>query len=469
MHSVAGRLHAGWNNSDLSYSTLAASATTTDRSATQGGILMNDDTKTTQWIADSIAGVLRTSKYAPQISGARSHEGPIMDYSPGYVLIDAKSHNDLVGKLQGRLPNISEKGIQESCQSAVRPLIDLMVGTADFAMNEPQDLGKVRSHLVGADQLTTAAVNLLEELPQRIQNYLVFIPLVGVELSLPEYDFGPIKLARMSDSLPFTQKALGTAEFAYVNPAIFEHFTAAPCVIEIGVNGDTDYARQEGARKATQLAAILNLHLAIWTTPGDHHQKIRCTSVSSFNSTVTLVRADLTDGGGGIKPTYLPAVRKYGFMAQTLQETQLRRVKQLGFDVIWRCFESRSTKAGALSERVRRAVTWFDKAVSFTEPDAQFVGLATALETLLVSRSDVSNPFSTWSSISQQLADRCALLLGEGVDSAIQIARDVKELYGVRSKIVHDGKKTDRRRIAGNGKASQSRDSRFCAARFQGV
>jgi hypothetical protein len=83
---------------------------------------------------------------------------------------------------------------------------------------------------------------------------------------------------------------------------------------------------------------------------------------------------------------------------------------------------------------------WFDKAVNFDEPDAQFVGLATALEILLVSKADISNPFSSWSGITQQLADRCAFLLGHDLESTLKVAAQIKTLYGVRSGIVHSGK-----------------------------
>ena len=84
---------------------------------------------------------------------------------------------------------------------------------------------------------------------------------------------------------------------------------------------------------------------------------------------------------------------------------------------------------------------WFDKSVKFDEIDAQFVGIATALEILLTSRGSLKNLSSTWGGITQQLADRCAYLLGHDLESTIEIAKRVKKLYGVRSKIVHGGGK----------------------------
>lgn len=131
-------------------------------------------------------------------------------------------------------------------------------------------------------------------------------------------------------------------------------------------------------------------------------------------------------------PTYQHGVTHHRFIKQKLDETQLNRIKDCGFATIWRSFEKSKTGSKSLNERIRRAVLWFDKAVNFDEPDAQFVGLATALEILLIGESNAG--------ITQQLADRCAFLLGHDLESTIACAVHVKKLYGVRSGIVHSGK-----------------------------
>jgi hypothetical protein len=56
--------------------------------------------------------------------------------------------------------------------------------------------------------------------------------------------------------------------------------------------------------------------------------------------------------------------------------------------------------------------------------------------------SEGDDPAVSWGSITQKLSERVAFLLGTDCDSRIKIAKDVKELYGIRSKIVHQGRPT---------------------------
>lgn len=400
---------------------------------------MKDPTKVTQQTAEYVTALIRSFKFEPQFSAAVLTQDRIFNHTTGYFIPSPEAYNKLINRLHSQYSTVAVQTIKKQCDEIIHLLLDKIVDTYNSEWDHAFTLVESTSDLIDQELLLSAIEGLLSNLVGLVRDYIVFVPLMGIELSISKYELGPITLARTLDSLPVIQKIDGSAEFQHVHPKIYEHFASASCVVQIQLRGDTEFARQEGVRQAGQLAAILNLHLAIWNTLEDTHQKIRCVGIPSSYTRVVLVQTDLLDESGISKPTYLPGVSNHGFMKQKLDQTQLNKVKQEGFNKIWRCFEQRN-KPKSLEERIRRSVMWFDKAVNFDESDAQFVGLATALEILLTSEANINNPFSTWSGIAQQLADRCAFLMGHDLESRLEVVRRVKDLYGTRSGIVHGGK-----------------------------
>lgn len=371
------------------------------------------------------------------LSSQRSY----FNFEQGRLYFDEKSFECLINNLLQRHPNIARSTIEDKSNNLFQDYIEEYITKQRVNWDTSFLLSDQIPDFISDQWIRSHIEQLLENLTGLVRVYEVFVPILGVSLTIPEYSFGPVKLVRTQDSLPANEQAPGIAEYKYVNQAILEHFSTVPSHVQSTITGDTVFARQEGLRLADQLMAILNLHLATWALPREpSHQKIQLSGIPSSYAMVVLVRANLPTNRDLQKPTYLPAVTKHGFIAHSLDLTQLNEIKQRGFDEIWKCFEQHNIGSKGLCERIRRAVMWFEKAVNFDEPDAQFVGLATALEILLVNKADVSNPFSTWSGITQQLADRCAFLEGHDLPSTMKVVSDVKRLYGVRSGIVHSGK-----------------------------
>lgn len=167
------------------------------------------------------------------------------------------------------------------------------------------------------------------------------------------------------------------------------------------------------------------------------YQKIQCAGIDPSDVTIILSRLDKPAEGETDRPTYLHKTRAIRVMKRPINSTQLSMIKDQGFEEIWDCLELQN--GDERQRRIKRAVLWHEKAVHFDQPDAQFVGLATALEILLVSKGSASNLFRTWAGITQQLAERCAFLLGHDLESTMDMAARIKQLYAVRSKIVHSG------------------------------
>lgn len=401
---------------------------------------MTIDPIAVQRTADCIHALLRGTKFEPELSSVLVRPDRVLSHSAGFFVLDGPGCGELVKQLRNWYPTIAEKTLEDQGTVTASQLLDEIIATHNFEWKNAFILGKSQRNLISQERLLLAAENLLSNLATLIQDCMVFVPLMGIELSMPTYDLGPVTLVRTSDSLPVIEIANGTSTVKFAHTEFYKHFTSASCIVQTQITGDIEFILQEATRRADHLAAILNLHLANWSTLDNYFQKIQSTGMPSSNLRITLIRTNPPDDSERLGPTYQYGVTHHRFIKQKLDETQLNRVIDCGFATIWRSFEESNTSSKSLNERIRRAVLWFDKAVNFDEPDAQFVGLATALEILLVGESSINNLYSTWSGITQQLADRCAFLLGHDLESTLECATRVKKLYGIRSSIVHSGK-----------------------------
>lgn len=85
---------------------------------------------------------------------------------------------------------------------------------------------------------------------------------------------------------------------------------------------------------------------------------------------------------------------------------------------------------------VVRCAEWTAQAMGDPNAASAFVKAAIALEVLFsASEKGVITP-----SIMAQIAESCALLLGDSAASATEVEHEIKRLYGIRSAVVHSGK-----------------------------
>lgn len=101
----------------------------------------------------------------------------------------------------------------------------------------------------------------------------------------------------------------------------------------------------------------------------------------------------------------------------------------IGFSVIDRLLVQKRT---SLQEQLLSSVQWAGRATVESRNEESFLLFAIALESLVLVGSE---PIE----IVDRLATRVALLIGSEIDSRKRIYRDVRDLYRVRSKIVHSG------------------------------
>lgn len=89
-----------------------------------------------------------------------------------------------------------------------------------------------------------------------------------------------------------------------------------------------------------------------------------------------------------------------------------------------------------LEVHVIRCAEWTAQAMGDANAASAFVKAAIALEVLFsANEKGIITP-----SIMAQIAESCAFVLGDSAASAMEIEREVKRLYGIRSAVVHSGK-----------------------------
>ena len=95
-----------------------------------------------------------------------------------------------------------------------------------------------------------------------------------------------------------------------------------------------------------------------------------------------------------------------------------------------------SDDVSALQMRILRAVDWISQAIVDPNPASATIRVATALEVLLVANEKgMITP-----SITSQIAEAAAQLLGTSPASCVEIESTLKSLYGLRSAVAHSGK-----------------------------
>ncbi|PTP11726.1 hypothetical protein CWO36_24275 [Vibrio splendidus] len=93
-----------------------------------------------------------------------------------------------------------------------------------------------------------------------------------------------------------------------------------------------------------------------------------------------------------------------------------------------------------IEKRIFQSINWFGKAINSEVFEEQFLFFAISIESLLVG-NEPDSPFANQGSITQKISDRSAFLIGKDFNSRVKIEKDLKKLYGLRSKIVHTGAK----------------------------
>jgi hypothetical protein len=106
-----------------------------------------------------------------------------------------------------------------------------------------------------------------------------------------------------------------------------------------------------------------------------------------------------------------------------------------GYQTVWG-FTTKNN-LNKFEKRIMLAVEWIGQSMADPSPQSAFIKAAIALEIIFTyNEKEIITP-----SIMNQISESIALILGSSVDERLKIESRVKKLYGLRSKIVHSGKK----------------------------
>ena len=109
--------------------------------------------------------------------------------------------------------------------------------------------------------------------------------------------------------------------------------------------------------------------------------------------------------------------------------------ENLGYKFIWKMADTNSLNQ--FQKRILLAIEWIGQSIREPLPQSAFLKAAIALEIIFTyNEKTIIN-----ASILSQISEGTALILGKSVDERLEIETEVKNLYGLRSAIVHTGNK----------------------------
>lgn len=280
--------------------------------------------------------------------------------------------------------------------------------------------------------------NAIRRLKLQVKERTVFVPLEGLQLEVAEIQVATVMIRRDVGTLDRQLGPWETSEWgkAWAQMAR-SHWKQVKCYATVQCKGDSGYVADEALKRTNEAILVLNFFLGSTVSS---RARIGVVGHQSMGHRTLLIRTDGDTEDPGIQ---LPS-KGINIVPVIIGGEGVPRLRA-GLATVNSYFESQQT--AEIPARIRRAILWYGKAVSAESMDEKFLCLSTALETLLVGREG-EGPYATSGSITQKLRDRTAFLLGQDFCSRYRISSRTRELYGLRSGILHRGKAVVRRQLS---------------------
>lgn len=308
--------------------------------------------------------------------------------------------------------------------------------------------------------------SILQYLDTRVASYDLFVPLQGIELRSPSirivdftvhaHDQGPLP--------PLLKEKAQQEHWRQIVEYAQQDLASAGSYVVVAAEGDDTVAEAHALRRAQDIVDIVNLYAASALDRGRSLQKIAVAGqIGILGEQVVLFARTPVAPDGTVALGYKgrkPPLFKHIISEETVQEWQ-----GPALDQVVGCFEYEGSDPKVIESRLRRSVRWHSKGITADGTEEQFVALATSLESLLVG-SEGTDPKVNWGSITQRLAERVAFLLGRTYEDRVAFERNAKTLYGLRSKVVHEGKAVSRANLAAMDSLARSTILAFARKAF---
>lgn len=109
--------------------------------------------------------------------------------------------------------------------------------------------------------------------------------------------------------------------------------------------------------------------------------------------------------------------------------------KEFGYDLVWNIASDQ--KQSLFAKRILLAIEWIGQSIVDSHLQNAFLKATIALE--IIFSDNEKSPITP--SIISKLCEGIALILGTNYEERISIEKEIKRLYGIRSKVVHAGSK----------------------------
>lgn len=373
--------------------------------------------------------------FLEDVSLKRRHEKPHVylrrAYGPHCAMLQwgEDSFFEVVAAAQKLCPNISTRQIAKALRDLmVKMFEDQAVredGTADFELESITEI-------LDTSNVDQGALQVVLSLRRLAKPQVVFVPIEGLTLKVRSLPIGSITLHPRSSASELDQALRDIEERIGRDIASLEaDLQDATCYARVEVVGDDYFVRDEAIRCTREAIHILNLYLSSSQHQLHHWASIRVARV--------IINRTLPDDQIGFNQSF-PVERPF-----ELDWNKEQSMLQSGLETISSDFQPQNNSE--IAKRTRQAVTWYSKAVDADSPEEKFVNLAIALESLLIGQEG-KGPNATTGSINQRIGERVAFLLGDDFESRVYLEKTAKELYGLRSAIVHSGELVTQNELA---------------------
>lgn len=298
-------------------------------------------------------------------------------------------------------------------------------------------------------------VELKDSIEERMEEWVFIIPLENVSLHNEPFEVGNVKLYTFNENK--AEEFMSTAT-ALLNRDLYEYereewsnlkkSNSKRVCAEVKVKGLLDKS-QEIALKKVRIA--LNI-LRLYTYPKSDDSLRRY-----FGIVGEVIPGDVRYilGFTEDKKWIFPIPEDFGYLAPfELDPERIETMKNNGFEIVNEILKR--DKHNSFETRLLASIYWFGSGLNIGEIKAaeiqkpkdkeqknthkdfeyfnagdRFLKFFVALESLLI--------FNENEPITNNIAERVAFLLGDKYEERKEIKKRMKDLYGVRSKIVHHG------------------------------
>ncbi|PJN50192.1 hypothetical protein PAEVO_52360 [Paenibacillus sp. GM2FR] len=273
--------------------------------------------------------------------------------------------------------------------------------------------------LLESEKVSQDAALHLEELKKKLENareYIVYVPIKGVRMYIESYDFGIYtKIVSISEERPHELLRNGRYEsLDYLKP------TALEFRIKSADNLKAMELAVEGSKYILHFLRLidyltwdeesLGLGLPGFGTSTDELRVTALEGEMEFDWRLKEAAEEEFD----IDPAFREDAKKYGVQKFSM--------------FLDAFFNNSQTEIG---KSVMRSLVWFGESRIDHDIASRFLKLMLAIECLLNTNDDAP--------ITATLSERVAFVQGEKIDERLNLVKEMKRLYKIRSKITHHG------------------------------